>query len=184
MDVFEAIEKRHSYRGPFEKRPVPGEDLKRIVEAAIRAPSGRNEQTTSFVIVDDPGVLGRITEMGEDKEVILGARAFIACIVDKTPEAVYEGHSFQVEDCAAAVENMLLAITALGYATVWIDGWLRVKDRAGKIAKILELPGEKTVRVLLPLGIPTESRKQKEKKPFEERAWFNRYGEREASFND
>lgn len=48
------------------------------------------------------------------------ARAFIACILDKNPEAVYEGHVFQVEDCAAAMENMFLAITALDYASVWI----------------------------------------------------------------
>jgi hypothetical protein len=50
-------------------------------------------------------------------------RAFIACILNENPEAVYEGHAFQVEDCAAAVENMLLPITALSCASVWIDHW-------------------------------------------------------------
>ena len=99
----------------------------------------------------------------------------IACIVDRRPDAVYEGHDFQVEDCAAAVENMLLAITALGYATVWIDGWLRVRDRAATIGRMLGLPEHKSVRVLLPLGVPAEVWPQKEKKPFSERAWFNRY---------
>ncbi|RMG04478.1 MAG: nitroreductase, partial [Planctomycetota bacterium] len=57
MDVFEAIRRRHSYRGPFTDAPVPREDLRKIVEAGIRAPSGKNEQTTSFVIVDDPALL-------------------------------------------------------------------------------------------------------------------------------
>ncbi len=59
------------------------------------------------------------------------------------PDAVYEGHSFQVEDCAAAVENMLLAITALGYATVWIDGWLRVEDRGETIGEMIGLSSNK-----------------------------------------
>ncbi len=33
MDVFEAIEKRHSYRGEFEQKPIPREDLKKMVQA-------------------------------------------------------------------------------------------------------------------------------------------------------
>ena len=32
------------------------------------------------------------------------------------------------------------------------------------------------VRIILPLGVPSEPGQQKEKKPFAERAWFNRYG--------
>ena len=64
------------------------------------------------------------------------APAYIVCVMDETPEALYERHSFQVEDCAAAVENILLAVTALGYATVWIDGWLRLKDHAERIGAL------------------------------------------------
>jgi nitroreductase len=176
MDLFEAIGRRHSYRGPFRDRPVPREDLTRIVQAGIQAPSGRNAQTTSFVIIDDPELLRRIGAMHASNLAVQQARAMIACIVDQTPQPVYEGHSFQVEDCAAAVENMLLAITALGYASVWIDGWLRVENHAVRIAEVLGLPVGKTIRVLLPIGVPAETWPQKEKKPFEARAWFNRYG--------
>ena len=104
------------------------------------------------------------------------AKSIIACLVDKNPAPVYEGFDFQAEDCAAAVQNMLLAITAMGYASVWIDGWLRVAGRADLINELLGLPAEKTVRVLLPIGIPTERPTPKEKKPFKERAWYNRYG--------
>lgn len=104
------------------------------------------------------------------------ARAFIACLVDRHPAPVYEGHHFQVEDCAAAVENMLLAATALGYASVWIDGWLRGGQRADQIARLLGLPEDKGIRVLLPVGVPAKVWPQKEKRPFETRAWINRYG--------
>jgi len=176
MDLFEAISRRHSYRGPFLDRPVPREDLCRIVQAGIQAPSGRNMQTTGFVIVDDPPLVRSIAAMHESNLAMQQARAFIACVIDRQPEAVYEGYSFQVEDCAAAVENMLLAITALGYATVWIDGWLRIRDHGGRIGALIGLPESKVLRVLLPLGVPAESWPQKEKKPFDQRAWFNRYG--------
>lgn len=176
MDVFEAIAQRHSYRGPFRDQPVPRDDLRRIVQAGLQAPSGKNAQTTAFVIVDDADLVRKIGGLPSANQAMQQARAMIACIVDEQPEAVYEGHNFQVEDCAAAVENMLLAVTALGYATVWIDGWLRVEKRAETIGRLLELPEGKIIRVILPIGVPEEKRLQKEKKPFEARAWFDRYG--------
>lgn len=176
MDVFEAIRRRHSYRGTFRDRPVQREDLKRIVQAALQAPSGKNAQTTTFVIVDDPELVKQIGTMHTGNKAMQQAGAMIACIVDKIPEPVYKGHSFQVEDCAAAVENMLLTVTALGYATVWIDGWLRAEGHAAAIGRLLGLPEGKVVRVLLPIGVPDEESRQPEKKPFQERAWFNRFG--------
>ncbi len=175
MDLFTAIEKRYSYRGPYRDDRIPREDLERIVRAGLAAPSGRNAQTTSFVIVDDPVLVETIGSMHPENLALRQAKALIASIVDRRPEAVYEGYSFQVEDCAAAVENMLLAITALGYGSVWIDGWLRREGRAERIAGLLGLPEGKVVRVLLPVGVPAESGPRKEKKPFRERARYNRW---------
>jgi nitroreductase len=173
MDLFAAIAKRYSYRGRFRETPVPREDLMRIVQAGVQAPSAKNEQTTSFVIVDDPGLLARIAAMLE-RPVCDTARAMIACVID--PRPVLPGISFAVEDCAAAVENMLLAVTALGYATVWLDGVLRRDQTAERIGRLLGVPEERRVRVLLPLGVPVEPGRQREKLPLGDRAWFNRYG--------
>jgi nitroreductase len=174
MDVFEAVSKRYSYRGAFSDAPVPREDLVKIVLAGIHAPSGKNEQTTSFVIVDDPDLLGQIAAI-VDKPVCRSAKAMIVCVID--PRPVLGDLSFAVEDCAAAVENMLLAITALGYATVWLDGVLRGGGKAARIARLLGVPDNRSVRILLPLGVAAEPGTQKEKLPFEKRAWLNRYGE-------
>ena len=179
MDVFEAIAKRHSYRGRFRDETIPRADLQRIVQAGLQAPSGKNAQTTTFLIADDANLVRKIAGMRDANKAIQQAKAFIACIIDVKPEAVYEGHAFQVEDCAAAVENMLLAVTALGYATVWIDGWLRVENRADTIGDLLGLPEGKIIRVILPIGVPIEAWPQKEKMPFAARAWFNRYGRAE-----
>jgi nitroreductase len=173
MDVFEAISARHSYRGAFSDEPVPREDLVKIVQAGIQAPSGCNAQTTSFVVVDEPALLREMAAI-VDSRVVHSARAVIVCAVEHRD--VYRGMSFGVEDCAAAVENMLLAVTALGYATVWIDGALRVDERAEQIAALLSIPDELQVRVILPLGRPVEYVTQKEKNPFGERAWFNQHG--------
>lgn len=177
MEFFEAIKKRHCYRGSFEPRPIPREQLIQIVQAGLDAPSGKNAQTTRFVIVDEPRLVRTIGSMHESNKAMQQAQAFIACIIDQQPEAIYEGMSFQIEDCAAAVENMLLAVTTLGYASVWIDGWLRVGNRAETIGGMLGLPDSKRIRILLPLGIPAEACKSPAKMIFSERAWFNAYGQ-------
>lgn len=176
MELFEAIAKRHSYRGGFTDQAVSRDDLCKIVDAALKAPSGKNEQTTEFVIVDDAEILAKMGSMHATNTAVQQAKAMIVCIVDAKPEAIYEGYDFQVEDCAAAVENMLLAITALGYASVWIDGWLRIEGHAEAIANLLNVPADKAVRIALPIGVPEEQKTQPPKKTLDERAWFNQYG--------
>jgi nitroreductase len=173
MDTFEAMERRYSYRGEFTDATVPRSDLKKIVHSGIRAPSGKNEQVVSFVIVDDPELLSKISRIIV-KPVCATARAMIVCVVD--PRPVLNGISFAVEDCAAAVENMLLAVTTLGYATVWLDGVLRLEDRAARIGCLIGVPSDKIVRILLPIGVPAEPGTQHDKQPFHRRAWFNRWG--------
>jgi len=178
-DFFTVIKERHSYRGSFADKAVPRQDLEKIIDAGLSAPSGKNEQTTEFVVIDDPLLLHQIGQM-HSMQAMHQAKAMIICIIDKDPEPVYHGYSFQVEDCSAAVENMFLALTALGYASVWIDGWLRLEGRAEKIAEIIGLPRGKQVRVLLPVGISRDTVPRLKKKSFERRAWFNRYhGENE-----
>jgi len=173
MDVFEAIARRYSYRGDFTDAPVPRDELKKIVQAGIQAASAKNEQVASFVIVDDPSLLGQVTDI-INKPVCRTAKAMIACVAD--PRAVMDEVSFVAEDCAASVENMLLAITALGYATVWLDGALRYESKAQRVSQLLGVPAGKHVRILLPIGVAAEPGTQREKLPFEQRAWFNRYG--------
>jgi len=172
MDVFEAIEKRHSYRGDFLDKPVPREDLEKIVKCGLHAPSGCNAQTTSFVIVDEPELLKQISDI-IGKPFVSQAKTIIVCVLSE--QTVYHGKSFAVEDCSAAVENMLLAITALGYATVWLDGVIRLENRAEKIARLLGVPSDKQVRVVLPIGVPAQQCSPNKKKKFSERAWFNKY---------
>jgi nitroreductase len=170
MDIFEAIAKRYSYRSEFSKTAVPRSDLEKIVQAGIQAPSACNEQVVSFVMIDDQQLLGQIAAI-IDKPFCATARAMIACVIDQRP--VYNGLSFAAEDCAAAVENMLLAITALGYAAVWLDGVLRVENRAARVAELIGVPPDKIVRIILPIGVPSTPGTQREKMPFNQRAWFN-----------
>jgi nitroreductase len=177
MDLFEAIAKRHSYRGEFFPGKVDRDSLRKIVQAGLQAPSGCNAQTTSWVIADDPALIGKIADIVGGNRNIRSAPAVLVCLMD--PKPAWESVSFGVEDYAASVENVLLAATALGCATVWIDGVLRRERRAERLAELLGVPAGREVRVVLPVGRPAAAGVQKEKKPFAERAWFNRYGARD-----
>ncbi|MDR1960154.1 MAG: nitroreductase family protein [Planctomycetaceae bacterium] len=171
MELFEAIAKRHSYRGEFQNQPIPREDLRKIVEAGIMAPSGCNHQTTFFIIVDEPDLLKNVADL-IGKPVCYSAKAMIVCVAD--PGKEYRDISFFREDCAAAVENMLLAVTAMGYATVWLDGNIRfgVDEQIGAL---LGVPKNYSVRIVLPLGVPVTQGTPNKKLSFEKRAWFNGY---------
>ena len=140
MELFEAIIARHCFRGAFKPEPVPQDDLRKIVQAGLDAPSGRNSQTTQFVIVDDPEIVKAINGMSGANGAQKSAPAFILCITDVNPDCTSDEMTFKVEDVSAAVQNMLLALTALGYASVWIDGWLRIEGRADAVGHLLPVP--------------------------------------------
>lgn len=81
MELFDAVNARHSYRGEFTDKKIPREDLTKIVQVGLQAPSGCNGQTTSFVIVDDPGKLEAIAGiMG--RPAVRTAKAVIVCVVE------------------------------------------------------------------------------------------------------
>ncbi|MGN0479056.1 MAG: nitroreductase family protein [Hominenteromicrobium sp.] len=174
MLTFEAIRSRCSYRGKYKNTPVPRADLIRILEAGLAAPSGCNKQTTSLIAVDDPAVLAKLHSVitppiGETAPAVI-------CVLTRRIFA-YRDKCFATQDYAAAIENMLLAITALGYQSCWIEGHITDDDRIGrKMADILGVPEEYELVCFLPVGIAAEETKRVKKLPCAQRAWLNGFG--------
>lgn len=174
MDTFEAISARYSYRGKYLDSPIPKEHLVRILQAGLDAPSGCNKQTTSMIAVDDPEVLAQLHAV-IDPPLGETAPAMICVLTQKI--VAYRDRIFNIQDYSAAIQNMLLAITDLGYASCWIEGHVTDTDRIGdKMAAILGVPEGYELIAYLPVGIPAEIGKRVRKKPFAERAWFNGFG--------
>lgn len=174
MNTLEAIAARRSYRRKYLSVPVPREHLKAIVEAGYHAPSGCNKQTAAFLAVDDPEVLAKLHSV-IDPPVGENAPAMI-CVLTRRIIA-YRDRTFYIQDYAAAIENMLLAIADLGYASCWIEGHITDTDRIGyQMQKILGVPEEYELVCFLPVGIPAENVKRIKKQPMEERAWLNGFG--------
>jgi len=173
MNTLDAICSRRSYRGKYKQEPVPREHLQIIMEAGLHAPSGCNKQTTSFIAVDDPSVLQAL------KAVInppVGETAPVAICVLTRRITAYRDKCFAAQDYAAAIQNMLLAITDLGYASCWYEGHITDADRIGdKMAKVLGVPDGYELVCFLPVGVAETAPAAPAKKPFEERAWFNRF---------
>ena len=171
MDILDTIQNRTSYRGKYKDIPVPRTDLVKILEAGTSAPSGCNKQTTSFIAVDDINLLSELKALIEPP-IAETAPAFILVLTQKI--FAYRDKCFNIQDYSAAIENMLLAITALGYESCWYEGHITDDDDiAGKIAKHMGIPDEFKVVCILPVGKPDEEIHKIAKKPFESRAWFN-----------
>jgi len=170
MDFFETIEKRHSYRGLYEDSAVPESDLVKILDAGIRAPSGHNAQSTSFFVVTNNDLIKEISELFKyNKKTIATASAIIVVATRKITFNHIISADYELEDYGAAVQNILLAVTALGYASVWLDGECRLDGADKALAKLLDISDELKVRTILPIGIPQKIGKQTPRKPFDER---------------
>ena len=166
MDVFEVIEKRASVR---ELKPahIPDTDLNRILDAGRRAPSGYNRQPFEFIVIRDPDSLRVFAEC---QACIADVNTAIAVVADP------ETSKFWLEDLSAATENMLLAITALGYATVWIEG--RILPREAELKQMLGVPEKLRLMVILPVGKAAGPAAQKDKRPLDQVVHRERYGVR------
>lgn len=175
MNVIEAINSRHSYRGKYKPDAVPREDLLTIMKAGLSAPSGCNKQTTSIICVDDPDVLSRI-QAEIDPPVAETAPALICVLTQRI--FAYRDKCYSVQDYSAAIENMLLTIVELGYQSCWYEGHITDEDRIGdRIAKILDVPEDYELICILPVGIAIDEPVLPKKKDFEDRAWFNGFGQ-------
>lgn len=176
MDTLQCIENRYSYRGKFKDTPVPREDLEKVLKAGLAAPSGCNKQTTSLIGIDDAQLLKSITELVSKNGFKGGYPPAGVCVLTQAIPA-YANVLFNVQDYSAAVQNMLLAITALGYASCWIEGQVTESiETQKKIAELLNIPDDYTVVAFLPFGLPEEQGKRPNYKPFDKRAWFNKFG--------
>lgn len=169
--TIETILARSSYRGEYQNIPVPREDLIAIMEAGLAAPSGCNQQTTSIIAIDDPAVLTDVKKI-ITRPNLQSVPALICVLTQEI--ASYRGNSYHVQDYAAAIQNMLLAMKSLDYDSCWYEGYMNNEAGLGqKVADYLGVPEDYRLICVLPVGIAAEPLRKVEKKPFEQRAWFN-----------
>lgn len=143
MNVFDAIFTRRSIR-KYLPDPISQEDLDRILGAGMSAPSAGNSQPWRFIVVRDQAARQSIAELHPYAKMAAGAPLSVAVCADTQAEK-YPG--FWVQDCSAAIQNMLLAARGLGIGSVW-TGIYPVQERVAAFAEFFRLPAH-----IVPLGI-------------------------------
>ena len=173
MDFFEAVEQRYSYKQTFADVLIPWEHLEKIAQAGLKAPTGNNSQCVHLVILVDKADIEPVLDIAA-RGRIESASAAIALFTDSSEQS--GGKNFEMEDYSAAAAQMLLAITALGYVSVWLDSPYFNEEAQKKICETLGVPDTYCMRVMLPIGIPSEEGSRREKKGFWERVSLGTFG--------
>jgi nitroreductase len=196
MPLGEAIFTQRSIRR-FKPDPIPVEDLRLIVEAAVRAPNGGNRQIGRFLVVTDRA---RIQEFGalyreawwakrkdekgwtkredippDDKNyrssvVLAEEMQDVPCVVFAfaMPPGV-------ANSILPAVQNLMLAARALGIGSVPTTLHATVMDRFQAMFKI---PKDATFHFCVPLGYPRGQFGPNVRRPTSETTFLNEWGGR------
>jgi nitroreductase len=189
-DTLRTIKQRHSIR-LFTDEPVSDEDLQTLLEAANSAPSAHNQQSWHFIVIRGEKkrelvelVNHRAMEFPKSTSVFLRmasrsiASAPVVVAVANTGALIEHGtklfqvepekaHDFfrtmEIQGSAAAAQNLLLAASSLGLASVWLGALFLLKD------EVLQLLGEPQgeFMAVIPIGHPAKETKGPNKQPLE-----------------
>jgi nitroreductase len=142
MDAIEAIRRRRSIRN-FTGEPVLRAHIEMIIDAGRLAATGYN-QPWDFIVITQKEMIDQLKSAASWIEK---AGFVIALVLDPTTQ-------YWIEDGAAAVENILIATTALGYGACWIEGYTQPNEEDFKT--LLKVPKERRLLTLIPVGVPGE----------------------------
>lgn len=169
MDVITAIKTRRSIR-TFLDKPVEKEKIDELLKLAMCAPSAGNEQPWHFIVVDDVKIKKDIADMHPYAKMLYQAPIGIIVLGDVSLEK-YKG--YWVQDCSAAIMNILTAAPAFNLQTVWC-GIYPTEERVKDFVDYFKLPSNMIPMALIALGYS-------DKKGFEvdrfkpERIHYNRF---------
>lgn len=188
--TLETIYQRHSVRN-FTDAEVSDNDIRTILNAANMAPSAHNQQAWRFIVIKGEKkrelvelVNSKAAEFPKSSSVLLRmasrsiASAPTVVAVANTGELIDHGTSLfqidrerafdffrtmEIQSSAAAVQNLLLAATSLGLATVWLGILFLIKN------DVLSLLGEPKgeFMAVIPIGYAAKENKGPEKRPLE-----------------
>jgi len=147
----DAILSRRSIR-KYTKQSVPDQLIKELLEAAMNAPSAGNEQPWHFIVINDRGILDEIPKYHPYSQMIREAYVAIVICCDLQLD---KQDGLWVQDCAAATENLLLAVQAKGLGAVWLGVYPR-EERVTGLRKLLSIPEQVIPFSLIPIGYPAE----------------------------
>lgn len=146
-ETLKAIKNRRSIR-KFKNNQITKEELNAIVQSAIYAPTGHNDQPWHFTIIQNKEVLNKISEVA-NKAMKNSEIEWISKLGSKNRPLFYnaptvvivsgkEGTYSPLTDCSAAIQNMLIAAESLNIGSLW-NGLVSYFFENKEEAKVLNL---------------------------------------------
>ena len=151
----ETIFKRRSVR-KYTETPVTDAQVKQIIRAGMAAPSAKNSQEWVFIVLRDPEIYKTFSEVHVNAFAMKTAQAAIRVCADLSKEQD-PGQGWWIQDCSAAMENMLLEATDLGLGSLWL-GVHPKPDRIACLKEVCKLPEGIEPLGIVALGEPTKDR--------------------------
>lgn len=166
IDVSKAVRTLLAVRS-YQDKPVPGEIITRILEAARLTASSRNSQQWDFIVLQERQRLRQLGALARTGWYIGGAALAIAVIVPATGTTGYV-------DGARAVQDMMLVAWEEGIGSNWV-----ANVNTPKIRELLTVPEDRQVLAVIPFGYPEHElgKGKKERKPLAEIAHAERFGQ-------
>lgn len=147
MEVWEAINSVRVIRD-FAERPLSAEHEARILNAARRTGSSKNEQTWAFIVIRGRDHLQELTKVGKYADHLSGAAMAVALV---TPDESAGWRNTRMWDLGRAAQNMVLAAWELGIGSA--PATVFEHDLA---ARLLGLPADRRCNYLLSFGYPAD----------------------------
>lgn len=171
--------KRISARRYIDK-PVDDDSIRLCLEAARLAPSACNSQPWKFIVVNDKPLKDELCDRAfggvySMNKFAKGAPVIIAAVSEKSAFLAriggqFRGTQYCLIDIGIACENLVLQAAELGLGSCLI-GWFDEKP----VKRLLKIPKEKKVALLISLGYCEDGAREKIRRPLGEIASFNKY---------
>ncbi|MEG0752882.1 MAG: nitroreductase family protein [Angelakisella sp.] len=152
MDVKEAMYRRRSIR-KYKPDPVSNEDIDTLLHYAMSGPSACNKCPWEFYVVRNEGLM---QELRKASRYTNYTAPVILIVAGNTKRALpLQMNDYWIQDCSAAIENILLGAVSLGLGTCWCG--LKPQVRATKkVQQILGMESHIVPLGLIHLGYPVE----------------------------
>ena len=164
METWDAITSRRNVR-QFAPRPLPSEDLDRILEAARRAPSSRNWQPWDFVVVTDQEQLQELAKVWRGGAHVADSAATVAMVAARIDDP-HQRERAQF-DLGQAAMQMMIAAADLGIGS----GHSAVEDQE-QARRVLGFPEDRYLAFLIdfdyPADRPLKPIRNPNRRPFDE----------------
>lgn len=144
MDTWDVIRARRNVRS-YDDRPIPADDLDRVLEAGRRAPSSRNQQRWDFVVVTDRSRLQDLAKVWRGAGHVARSAATVGLVTTRSDDWSI------AYDLGQVSMSMILAAADLGIGS----GHAAVRDQ-GLARRLLGFPHDHVLAWMIAFGYPAD----------------------------